>query len=150
VIPEQFEIIEEFTSSLEASLTINQISKKISKSYAFTNKYTHELIEKGILKTITVGSAILCSLNYNNKETIASLVYISIKKKPQKEFDFSSGSIVFSYKNKLYYIGEKKEKSSIRLSEKEFSELIIKADLRKIAVLQNPEQFWIRISKLKK
>ena len=42
MITEQFEIIRAFSRGLTIELTINQIAKIIKKSYAFTNKYTHE------------------------------------------------------------------------------------------------------------
>ncbi|MBN2053014.1 hypothetical protein JW756_05915 [Candidatus Woesearchaeota archaeon] len=81
IISEQVSIINLFSQELNRELTINQIAKLIKKSYAFTNKYTHELIKEGVLAKKNIGSAILCSLNMKSEQAIGLLILDSIQQK---------------------------------------------------------------------
>jgi len=131
MITEQFQIID---ACLGKDLTINQISKIIKKSYAFTNKYTHELIHKNILKKKIIGPSILCSLNYNNEETIACLVYNSIKKSSELDKKIESkAKIVLMHKKKLHYIKNTLPKE---------------LDFSQIYVLKGHEKFWRMAAKV--
>lgn len=76
-------IIKLFCKDFTLDYTINQISKKIKKSYAYTNKEVREFIHKGILNKKIVGPSILCSLNLKNDLTIALLVLCSAEKKQE-------------------------------------------------------------------
>jgi hypothetical protein len=171
MIKEQFDIIEVFSGGINVELTIHQISKILKKSYAFTNKYTHELIQADILTKRAIGSAILCSLNFQNEETIAALVYNSIRKKTS--FDNSSvkspaksqyheiiqenesqNAIFIAYDQKLMAIfpdekafkSGKKETSAITYDS--FRKDIKKYDFSKIVVLKEHERFWRLVAKV--
>ena len=77
----ELETISIFSKDLTLNLTINQISKQLNKSYAFTNKYIRNFLDGGILSKKIVGSAILCSLNYSNEKTLGLLMLNSIEDK---------------------------------------------------------------------
>lgn len=77
----ELETISIFSKDLTLNLTINQISKILNKSYAFTNKYVRNFLDEGILSKKIVGSAILCSLNYSNEKTLGFLMLNSITDK---------------------------------------------------------------------
>lgn len=77
----ELETISIFSKDLTLNLTINQISKQLNKSYAFTNKYVRNFLDEGILTKRIVGSAILCSLNYSNEKTLGLLMLNSIDNK---------------------------------------------------------------------
>ena len=124
----QFEIINEFSKGLEVELTINQISKNIGKSYAFTNKYVHELVKLDVIKTKIVGSAILCSLNFHNEITIASLVYNSIKQNGQTK-NYKE-DIVIKYKDKKL------------TNKKQIKQKLSKIDFSTLKILKGHEIFW--------
>jgi hypothetical protein len=138
MITGQFEILRAFSTDLNIELTINQISKIIKKSYAYTNKYTHELIKEDILKTKKIGSAILCSLNYDNNNTIAALVYNSIKDTPQIKKEFKE-DIVISYNGKLL---------KFMLNDSRFENKIAQLDFSKIRIVKGHEMFWRLIAKI--
>lgn len=70
-----------FSNGRNVELTINQISKLLGKSYAFANKYCHQLKNENILIQKVIGSAILCTLNYENEITIGILTLVSLHKK---------------------------------------------------------------------
>lgn len=123
---EQFGIIKAFRG-FSVELTINQLSKAIKKSYAYTNKYAHEMIHEGILNKKEVGHSILCTLNFKNKKVLASLVFLSMS-----ESDYiGKEGIVVSYKGRI-----------IRLSREKINEEIKKFDLSKLSVLSGHEDFW--------
>jgi len=149
---EQFDIIKAFSTGIGVDLTINQISKIIKKSYASTNKYTHELIEQGVLKKKVVGSAILCTLNYSSNKTIACLVFLSISDANNNSMEHENiSSLVFRYNNKKYSVSSKNEVSGTKnLSWEDFFELITTMDLSKVEIMNNPEIFWRAISKVMK
>ena len=81
MITEQLAIIQLFSGEIDRELTINQIAKLLHKSYAFTNKYVHELLVLGVLTKKTVGNAILCTLNLASERTRALLVFDMIERK---------------------------------------------------------------------
>jgi len=77
----ELETISIFSKDLNLNLTINQISKVLNKSYAFTNKYVRDFLDEGILSKKVVGSAILCSLNFSNEKTLGFLMLNAIEEK---------------------------------------------------------------------
>jgi hypothetical protein len=62
-------------------LSINQISKKLKKSYPYINSKVNELIEQGIFNKIQVARSYLCSINLKNDQAIVLLTLNEIKKK---------------------------------------------------------------------
>lgn len=160
MITEQFQIIDAL-SGIEVELTINQISKKIKKSYAFTNKYTHELITSGIILTKVIGSAILCKLNYKNEETIAALCFLSISKNAKKDNtnfreiirkkSIDDTELVIYYEKKLYVITDKKYSSTKNILVKssiEFKSELKKFDFSKLQIIHNSEIFWRLVAEI--
>ncbi|MBN1793046.1 hypothetical protein JW826_05170 [Candidatus Woesearchaeota archaeon] len=103
MITEQVRIISALSQELDRELTINQLSKIIKKSYAFTNKHVHELAKQGILTQKAIGSAIVCRLNYANEQAIGLLTYNSINQKADrlKALPKSKGEEVESASRKL-------------------------------------------------
>ena len=138
--PDQFEIIRAFSTGLNVELTINQISKLIKKSYAFTNKYTHDLIKKDVLKTKVIGSAILCSLNFDNNATIAALVYNSIKDSKGISKNFKA-DIVISYNGKLMKFQRGSDKIITTIKKLDFS---------KIKIIKGHELYWRLVAEIVK
>ena len=77
----ELETVRIFSRDIFLNLTINQISKELNKSYAFTNRYVRDFLSEGILAKKVVGSAILCSLNFSNEKTLGLLMLNSIEEK---------------------------------------------------------------------
>lgn len=170
MISEQFQILDAFSSAINVELTINQIAKIIKKSYAFTNKYTHELIEQRILKKKEVGSAILCSLDYSNEATIGCLIYNSINKKltyikssdtkgagvskTRERLDnlrLPESNLAFVYGGKLFIVGNPEKGKSTDasfISHDSFVSELRSYDFSKILILQGYEYFWKTVSKV--
>ncbi len=123
---DQFGIIRAFRG-FSVELTINQLSKAIKKSYAYTNKYAHEMIHEGILNKKEVGHSILCTLNFRNKNVLASLVFLSMSESDYK----GKEGIVISYRGKI-----------INLEREKLKEEIKKFDLSHLSVLCGHEEFW--------
>ena len=88
----ELSIIRLFSQKSDVELTILQLSKNLKKSYAFTNKYAHEMLKQDILKKKVVGNAILCSLNKDNEKLLGLLVMNSISRKMQFEHSLKDDS----------------------------------------------------------
>ncbi len=160
MIQEQFEIVEAL-SGLGVELTINQISKKIKKSYAFTNKYTHELISQGLISTKEVGSAILCRLDYSNEKSIAALTYISMMENAVaddtrirqiiRDKSIDDTELVVYYDKKLYVVtGKSYSRSSkiIVVDSISFKDMLRKFDFSKLRIIHNSEMFWRLVAEI--
>lgn len=169
----ELETISIFSKDLTLNLTINQISKELNKSYAFTNKYIREFLSQGILTKKVVGSAILCSLNFTNENTLGLLMMNSIHNKiefvnkaPKKllnEFNIiknipSIKSILYS-KSKFIIICEDKKivdkhvkgfkgLSVTLLDQNEFQLNMRGLDLDKTIIMEGYEAFWKLISEV--
>jgi hypothetical protein len=170
VISEQFEIINTFSTGINIELTINQVSKITRKSYGFSNKYVHELINLGILTKKIVGPSLLCSLNLQNEETIGCLIYNSIKKRQEfmrndadkheklnkivKKISITENDIVLFAKDKVYLVYSSKEVDKTKydgiifIKIDSFKEEIKKIDLSVAIILQGHEAFWRLLSKV--
>lgn len=81
MITPQLAIIDLLSRRRDSALTINQLAKLVGKSYAYTNKYVHELLGRGILTKRDVGSAMLCSLDFSHEESIGHLILLSIRRR---------------------------------------------------------------------
>jgi len=77
----ELEIISLYDSNLLNLLSIKQIAKKLNKKYPYINKKVTELLKEGILKKIVVGKSYLCSLNFENNETVLLLSLLEFQKK---------------------------------------------------------------------
>lgn len=101
------EIIEIFREDITRLLSINQIAKKLGKSYPYIHKKVNEFIDEGIFKTKKIGNSILCTINLQNEEARAFLIINEVlhKKKVLKNNP--------EIKNKLEEIEELKEKNHI-------------------------------------
>ena len=75
------DVLELFSQNVVASYSINQIAKKLNKSYPYVNKRVSALLDDGILQKRVVGSAHLCSLNFFNDSCIALLSLVEIEKR---------------------------------------------------------------------
>jgi len=166
---EQSSIISVLSKGFNRELTINQLSKSIKKSYAFTNQHAHALMKSNILNRKAVGSAILCLLNLKNEETIAHLVFNSMGERKrfldtlpeQKRVTLNDllskleDKCVFLEKNKITIISESKESLAAKLSgysiititRSEFERRIKSIDFEGLVILANHEQFWNMIAK---
>ncbi len=152
-------IITSLLESRDKELTIHQISKSIKKSYAYTNKHVHAMIKKCMLKNKVIGPAILCSLDFRNEETIASLVYISMIKKARHNLTdkqhvliekYSGLGILVYYDQKLSLISDEKTKNiaiNVLTTEK-FLSNIKTYDFSKNIVLSGHELFFRLVSKV--
>ena len=167
MITEQLEIIRIFSEEFARELTINQIAKLLKKSYAFTNRYTHELIASKILNKKIVGSSILCSLNMRNEETIGTLVLNSIIKR-KDFFDKSRqnvnvpsvspffGGCLFISKNKKYALVQneisveekKKLDGAVLISFEEFRKNVRELDFKSLVICHGHELFWKMIGEM--
>lgn len=176
MITPELELMQIFLSELGSSLTINQVSKEIKKSYAYTNGFVRQLIDEKIISKKIVGSAILCSLNFNSEKTIGLLALHSINNKTQFIENRSSKEIteitkkidlynipgvaysVFTDTKKIIIIGQDKKKISEHFAQKnilvdvidkeEFQLSIKSLDIKKIIVLEGHETFWKLIAKM--
>ncbi|MBD3310107.1 hypothetical protein GF351_02720 [Candidatus Woesearchaeota archaeon] len=77
----ELSIIRLFFRDISRELTINQISKELKKSYAYTNKEVRKLLSENILNKKIIGPSIVCSLNLQSDKTILLLSYISAEEK---------------------------------------------------------------------
>jgi hypothetical protein len=159
MVAKDFWVITALVESKDKELTIHQISKIIKKSYAFTNKYAHDLIKRGVIKKKIIGPSILCSLNFANEETIASLVYISMLRKSGYKTNekqcvaigkYSKIGILIHYGEKIILISDEKIKDTM-LTIMPVDKFL--ADARNYAfpsltILSNHEQFWKLIAKV--
>ncbi|MFH0874673.1 MAG: hypothetical protein V1859_01960 [archaeon] len=172
MISEQLEIINLLSDGFNSERTINQISKSINKSYAFTNKYVRELIHDGILSKKIVGSAILCSLNLKNELTRSLLAYNSIVEKNKFFETLKPGkketlqNLAASLESKAFYTCylensnvfivadndvqiEKIDGFNVKLQTKtEFKLSVNKVNFSNIIVLKNNELFWELVEKM--
>ncbi|MBR9675592.1 hypothetical protein GOV05_01135 [Candidatus Woesearchaeota archaeon] len=172
----ELETISLFSKDLTLNLTINQISKELKKSYAFTNKYVREFLDKGILSKKIVGSAVLCSLNYSNEKTLGLLMLNSIEDKTQflKKIDASTKKVVgllkeapgllslFITKNEYFLVCEDKERANTYLSKiggaakpkitllekNEFKIGFRSINLKNTIIMEGYEKFWKLISEM--
>ncbi|PLW79787.1 hypothetical protein C0585_05905 [Candidatus Woesearchaeota archaeon] len=172
----ELETINLFSKDLTLNLTINQISKELNKSYAFTNKYVRDFLDEGILSRKIVGSAILCSLNFSNEKTLGLLMMNSIddkmnfmKKSNPKMLSLSiqlastpTLKSLFLLNNKFHIICEDKKlasdyfdsisktinKNITLLDQNEFKLGVKGFDLKKITILEGYERFWKLISEI--
>ncbi|MFH0869549.1 MAG: hypothetical protein V1866_00650 [archaeon] len=166
---EQSSIIGVLSKGFNRELTINQLSKSIKKSYAFTNQHAHALMKSNILNRKAVGSAILCLLNLKNEETIAHLVFNSMGEKkrfldslPEQKRTAINDLLskledrcIFLEKNKLTIISESKEPLAAKLpgfsistiTKPEFERKAKSIDFEALVILANHEQFWKTIGK---
>lgn len=175
MITQELEAISIFSKDLGLDLTINQISKKLNKSYAYTNKFIRDLLDTGILSKKIVGSAILCSLNFSNEKTLGLLMLNSIddktnflKKTDDKIKDqitklsyTPSLKAIFTNNNHFTIICEDKEKANqyinnlglseikINIIEQNEFKLSLRAlDLKEITILEGYETFWKLIASM--
>ncbi|MBD3203354.1 hypothetical protein GF327_03610 [Candidatus Woesearchaeota archaeon] len=75
------EIFTLFTKDITLQLSINQISKKLDKSYPYINKKVNELIEQEIFNKTKIGRSHLCSVNLRNDKARVLLMLNEIEKK---------------------------------------------------------------------
>ncbi|MBN1503417.1 hypothetical protein JW930_07800 [Candidatus Woesearchaeota archaeon] len=174
MITEQIEVIGLLSKEYNRELTINQISKYIKKSYAFTNKYVRELIDQEILAKKFVGSAILCSLNFYNENTIGLLILSSINNKilyfkkltPDKRakiagfidsIEDTHHHLVYMKDNRITIVAEDKAQfNAIKLggfeievlNKTEFKLSVSKIDYSKLVILKNHEAYWRLVGKM--
>lgn len=171
----ELETISIFSKDLALTLTINQISKKLDKSYAFTNKYIREFLDEGILQKKVVGSAILCSLNFSNEKTLGLLMLNSIEEKQQflhkvdkKTLELintikKTGGVksLFFINNNLNIICENKTQTLAALAsinshnhkiaitdENEFKLGFKNIDMQNLTIIEGYESFWRLISEM--
>ncbi len=155
-----------FSKDLFLSLTINQISKKLNKSYAFTNKYIRDFLDEGILKKSIVGSAILCSLNFSNEKTLGLLMLNSIeekqaylKKADKKTLDLIAElrknqgvKSIFVINDKISVICENKQNFSSKhinlIDQNEFKLSFKNIDMENLTIIEGYESFWRLISEM--
>ena len=160
MIEEQFDIVKAFSVGVDIELTINQISKAINKSYAFTNKYTHELIEQNVLLKKAIGSAIVCSLNFSSEEALGCLVMASIKSKKRylesaegkktltriDRIQRSYSDIIYAENGALTAVSSANQpqnsKDFLVITADSFKKKVKQLDLSKIVVLEGHESFW--------
>jgi hypothetical protein len=75
------QILEVFDRDYSQLFSINQISKKLNRSYPHINAKVNNLISEGVISTANVGRSILCSLNLDNEKSIALLILENAGKK---------------------------------------------------------------------
>jgi hypothetical protein len=162
----ELDIIRLFSQKSDVELTIHQISKNLKKSYAFTNKYAHDMLKQDILKKKVVGNAILCSLNKDNEKLLGLLVMNSISKKMQFEHSLKNDSkvelsafirsldekIVFISGSTITIISDKqlpvKKILGFKVNISSYDSFIKNKgalELSDVIVLKNHEQFWSMI-----
>jgi hypothetical protein len=175
MIGEQLNIIRLFEDVNDVELTIRQISKNLKKSYAFTNKHTHELIQQDILKKKVIGNAIVCSLNFSNEKILGLLIMNSINKKsvfeknlkPESKKELSEyiqkletyGSSIYTVflddsvvkiisETSASFSNSDKKVSGLKimtLTKEQFSKDVPRLELSKIVLLKNYENFWLKV-----
>lgn len=74
------EILGTYDHNPVAVYSINQISKRVGKSYPYINKKVHALIDQGILNRKETGRSHLCSINFSNKHAIMLLALNELEK----------------------------------------------------------------------
>ena len=74
------EILGTYDHNPVAVYSINQISKRVGKSYPYVNKKVHALIDQGILKRRETGRSHLCSINFANKHAVMLLALNELEK----------------------------------------------------------------------
>ena len=171
----ELETISIFSKDLALSLTINQISKKLDKSYAFTNQHIRGFLDQGILQKKIVGSAILCSLNFSNEKTLGLLMLNSIEEKQlflnkldKKTLDFIKEvkknhgiKSIFFVKENINIICENKQLTESAISkikysnhkimitdENEFKLGFKNLDMQNLTIIEGYESFWRLISEM--
>lgn len=75
------QIIALYNPNLVDLFSINKIATKLKKTYPYVNKKVTELLQRGILKKTIVGKSYLCSLNFENDETLLYLSMNELQKK---------------------------------------------------------------------
>ena len=75
------EIISVYDKNIYSFYSINQISKKLNKTYPYINKKVSYMIKENILKKYIMGNSYLCSPNLNNEKTVILLTLNEIKKR---------------------------------------------------------------------
>lgn len=166
-----------FSTDLSLDFTINQISKALNKSYAFTNKFIRNLLDENILNKKIVGSAILCSLNFANEKTLGLLMLNSIERKNQflQKSDKNKHKIIQVLKNapniktiffsdnkfKIITDDKQKLKSFLKASKieksvnfqlidsNEFKLAISSLNMRNTIILEGYEIFWKLVAQMK-
>lgn len=73
------EILATYTNPV-AVYSINQISKRIGRSYPYVNKKVQELTQQGILQKKPTGRSHLCSINLHNKHAVILLALNELEK----------------------------------------------------------------------
>lgn len=132
MITEHFKIVEAL-SGIDVELTINQLSKMLGFSYASANKYVHELMDMGVVKSRVVGPSILCRLDYKENLTLSALVFNSISTSGISDL---KGDIVYSYGNKNHILVEGNKHKLLAL------------DFKELRVLKGHENFWKIVGEL--
>ncbi len=89
------QILEVFDRDISSLFSINQISKKLNKSYPHINAKVNNLIKEGVLSKANVGRSYLCSLNLENEKSIALLILESARKKEKAVSKIKNNSIFF-------------------------------------------------------
>ena len=74
------EILATYNTNPIAVFSINEISKRIGKSYPYVNKTVHALIKQGILNRKETGRSHLCSINLANKQAVMLLALTELEK----------------------------------------------------------------------
>lgn len=137
------EIVDLFAKELGRELTINQISKELKKSYASINGHVRGMITSGLLNSKDVGSAILCSPNYENPEIVGYLVLNSIQrtgKSTAKDID-ERVTCAFTIGKTVYYhaIGDIHVKNWKKIDD---LKSIVKEKLGDVRIIKGHEVFW--------
>jgi len=145
------------------SFSINEISKRLSKVYAYVHKLVQQLSEEGAVKITKVGKSSICSINLNSFWSNAYIQSWFLSKveelpefsrlsliKPETVKRFSrSGFLAYDLKKKelVFFTDDPKEKEDKSISE--FSKLVSerKTSLSSLCILNNTENF---VSALKK
>ena len=116
------EIVSVYDNNIQSFYTINQISKKLKKTYPYINKKVSLMIDESVLNKNVVGNSYLCSLNLNNEKTVMLLTLNEVKKRgilakkdasvsqvlkflPKLKTEITIHS-VFHSKNKIYFVLE--------------------------------------------
>jgi hydrogenase maturation factor HypF (carbamoyltransferase family) len=84
------QIIALYSDNLVNLYSINQIAKKLQKTYPFINKKVTQLLELRILNKIVIGKSYLCSLNFDNEKTI---LYLALRELEKKRTASETGSL---------------------------------------------------------
>ncbi|MBT3408935.1 hypothetical protein HN415_09750 [Candidatus Woesearchaeota archaeon] len=142
------DIISLYDSNLVNLFSINQIATKLKKKYPYINKKVTDLINNKILNKIIVGKSYLCSLNFNNPETILLLSLQELKKKKtisteninnfieKNQLNITIHSII-KYNSKLLFVIE--NLSDRRKIQREFIDCLV-ADKKEFLDLLSEEK----------